>query len=135
MALARVIGRLLNAARGRAGPETIVFGAIGFGICGVLAAIASSYWVFAAALVIMGISSLTILNVSTTYMQVATDPSMRGRVMALRVSVVLGGTPLGASVVGWVGGMFGPRWALAVGAAGGLAAVSVGMRAMWRGKA
>ncbi len=135
MAVGTVIGALLNAAREKAGPETIVFGAIGFGIGGVLAAIAPSYWVFAAALVIMGISSLTILNVSTTYMQVATDPSMRGRVMALRVSVVLGGTPLGAPVVGWVADSFGPRWALAVGAAAGFAAALVGIRAMWRAKA
>ncbi len=41
---------------------------------------------------------------------------MRGRVMALRVSIGLGGTPLGAPIVGWVANHFGPRWSLAVGA-------------------
>jgi len=41
---------------------------------------------------------------------------MRGRVMALRVGVALGGMTVGAPIVGWVANHFGPRWSLAVGA-------------------
>ena len=48
--------------------------------------------------------------------------AMRGRVMALRVGIALGGTPIGAPIVGWVADHFGPRWALGVGAASGFAA-------------
>lgn len=55
---------------------------------------------------------------------------MRGRVMALRVAVALGGTPVGAPVVGWVADHLGPRWALGVGAASGLAAAIVAVHAM-----
>jgi MFS family permease len=47
---------------------------------------------------------------------------MRGRVMALRIGVALGGTPIGAPIVGWVANQFGPRWALGIGAAAGFAA-------------
>jgi MFS family permease len=54
---------------------------------------------------------------------------MRGRVMALRLAVVLGGTPIGAPIVGWVADTAGPRWALAVGAAAGLAAAATGFYA------
>ena len=54
---------------------------------------------------------------------------MRGRVMALRVGVALGGTTIGAPIVGWVANHFGPRSSLAVGAgacfAAALAAVYV----------
>ena len=58
-------------------------------------------------------------------MQITTEPEMRGRVMALRLAVTMGGTPLGAPIVGWVADTFGPRWALAVGAAAGIAAAGV----------
>jgi MFS family permease len=50
---------------------------------------------------------------------------MRGRVMAIRLAIALGGTPIGAPIVGWVADRFGPRWALGVGAAGGVAAACV----------
>ena len=53
---------------------------------------------------------------------------MRGRVMALRLAVALGGTPIGAPIVGWVANHFGPRWALGVGAASGFAAAVVAVR-------
>jgi MFS family permease len=53
---------------------------------------------------------------------------MRGRVIAIRLAVALGGTPIGAPIVGWVADRFGPRWALDVGAASGIAAAMVGLR-------
>ena len=58
-------------------------------------------------------------------MQLATEPAMRGRVMALRVGIALGGTPIGAPIVGWVANQFGPRWALGIGAGAGFAAALV----------
>jgi hypothetical protein len=39
----------------------------------------------------------------------------------------MGGTPLSAPVVGWVADTFGPRWALEVGAASGMASAIVGL--------
>ena len=53
--------------------------------------------------------------------------------MALRVGVALGGTPIGAPIVGWVAGNLGPHWALGVGAASGFAAAIVGAYALARG--
>ena len=77
---------------------------------------------FAAALVVIGAAALTFTNTTNSLMQLSTEPPMRGRVMALRVGVALGGTPIGAPIVGWVADHFGPRWALGVGAASGFAA-------------
>jgi hypothetical protein len=45
--------------------------------------------------------------------------------MAMRLAIALGGTPIGAPIVGWVADTFGPRWALGVGAASGFAAAAV----------
>ena len=42
---------------------------------------------------------------------------MRGRVMALYMMIFMGGTPLGAPIIGWVGDVFGARWTLIGGGA------------------
>jgi len=54
------------------------------------------------------------LTTTNSLVQLSTEPAMRGRVMALLLAIVLGCTPLGAPVVGWVADAFGPRWSVAV---------------------
>src|SRR3546814_8980584 len=44
----------------------------------------------------------------------------------------MGGTPLGAPLVGWVVDRFGARWALGVGALSGVAAAAVAVRYLVR---
>jgi MFS family permease len=80
--------------------------------------------------VIVGVAALTLTNNTNSMMQLTTEPAMRGRVMAFRVAVALGGTPIGAPIVGWVTNRFGPRWALGVGAASDLAAAFVALYVM-----
>jgi MFS family permease len=101
-----------------------------FGLGCALAAIAPGYWWFAAALVVIGIAALTFTNTTNSLMQLSTEPAMRGRVMALRLGIALGGTPIGAPMVGWVAGHLGPRWALGVGAASGFGAALVAIVAL-----
>jgi predicted MFS family arabinose efflux permease len=125
MAVGTISGALLAAGRGRPRFTSLLVGAAIFGLGCTLAAIAPSYWLFAAALVVIGVAALTLTNTTNSLMQLATEPAMRGRVMAMRVGVALGGTPIGAPIVGWVADTFGPRWALGVGAASGFAAAAV----------
>ena len=47
--------------------------------------------------------------------QTRVAPEMRGRVMALYMAIFMGGTPLGAPLIGWVGSEFGARWTILVG--------------------
>jgi MFS family permease len=61
------------------------------------------------------------------YVQTTTDPVMRGRVMALYMAIFMGGTPIGAPLVGWVANVAGARWALAVAAASGIIAALIGL--------
>ena len=84
-----------------------------------------TYWLFGVVLVVIGVSALTFTNSSNSLMQLSTEPAMRGRVMAILLAIALGGTPIGAPLVGWVADTFGPRWALGVGAAAGLSAAVV----------
>lgn len=132
MAVGTLAGALLGARRERPHFDLLLGGACVFGIGCTLAALAPGYWSFAAALVVIGVAALTITNTSNSLMQLSTAPAMRGRVMALRVGIALGGTPIGAPIVGLVANQFGPRWALAVGAASGFAAALVAVRARLR---
>jgi MFS family permease len=95
-------------------------------------AIAPGYWWFAGALVVVGVAALILTNNTNSMMQLSTEPAMRGRVMALRLAVALGTTPIGAPIVGWVANHFGPRWALGIGAASGFAAAIVALCVMGR---
>ena len=127
MAIGTVTGALAGAGRDKPHFGTLLIGAGVFGLGCTLAAIAPSYWLFAATLVLIGVAALTFLNTTNSLTQLSTEPAMRGRVMALRVAIALGGTPLGAPIVGWVASTYGPRWALGIGAAAGFAALAVGL--------
>jgi MFS family permease len=125
---------LAQAAAGRSRPQfgSLLVGAAVFGLGCALAGVAPSYWLFGSALVVTGVAVLTFTNTTNSLMQLSTEPAMRGRVMALRVGVALGGTPIGAPIVGWVADRFGPRWALGVGAASGFAAAGVALYVLAR---
>jgi MFS family permease len=132
MAIGTIAGALLAGA-GRPRFASLLAGAGVFGVGCSLGAIAPGYWWFAGALVIVGVAALTLTNNTNSMMQLTTEPEMRGRVMAFRVAVALGGTPIGAPIVGWIANRFGPRWALGVGAASGFAAAIVVLFVMGQG--
>ncbi len=125
MAIGTISGSLFAAVQQKPRFVSLLAGSAVFGIGCTLAALAPGYWWFAAALVVTGAAALTFTNATNSMMQLSTEPVMRGRVMALRVAVALGGTPIGAPIVGWVANRFGPRWALGVGASSGVAAAIV----------
>ena len=135
MAIGTMAGALLSAGRDKPRFGLLLIGSAIFGLGCTFAALAPNYWMFAIALGVTGVAALTLTNTSNSLMQLSTAPAMRGRVMALRVSIALGGTPIGAPIVGWVANYFGPRWALGVGAASGFAAAMLGLYALARGLA
>jgi MFS family permease len=132
MAIGTIAGALLNAGRRKAQFGILLLGSGVFGLGCTLAALTPNYWLFAGTLVIIGVAALTLTNTSNSLMQLSTEPAMRGRVMALRVGIALGGTPIGAPIIGWVADHCGPRWSLGVGAASGFAAAIVGAYALAR---
>ena len=127
MAVGTMSGALLSARRPFPGMLLMGGAAAVFGIAMALAAVMPTTWSFAAVLFLVGVSSLTFMTASNSMMQLTTERGMRGRVLALRIAVVMGGTPLGAPLVGWVVDRFGARWALGVGALSGVAAAGVAL--------
>lgn len=135
MALGSVAGALLSARRSRPRLRIIFGAAAGFGIASGLAALAPNYFWFGVALVPVGLFALTMLTSANGYVQATTDAVMRGRVMALYMAIFMGGTPIGAPLVGWVANVAGPRWAMAVAAGSGLVAAAIGLVWVIRAKA
>ena len=125
MAIGTMSAALLAAGRGKPTFGTLLLGTGVFGIGCTLAAFSPGYWWFAAALAVIGVAALTFTIATNSMMQLSTKPAMRGRVMALRVGVGLGGASIGAPIVGWVANYFGPRWSLGLGAISGFLAALV----------
>ncbi len=72
----------------------------------------------------VGLFAITMMTSANGYVQTTTDPVMRGRVMALYMAIFMGGTPIGAPLVGWVANVAGPRWSMGVAAASGVLAAA-----------
>ncbi|WP_333776254.1 MFS transporter [Streptomyces sp. IBSBF 3136] len=115
MAVGSLGGALLAARRGTARLRLLIAAALAFGALETVAALAPSYWLFALLMVPIGVCGLTVNVTANTSVQMATDPAMRGRVMALFMMVFMGGTPIGAPVVGWITDTYGPRVGFALG--------------------
>ena len=98
-----------------------------FGVATTAATLMPSYWGFATALLVVGLAAQTMMTTANGAVQLSTPAPLRGRVMAIFMAIFMGGTPIGAPVVGWIANEFGPRWALGVGAASGILAALVGL--------
>lgn len=126
-AIGAVAGALYSAHRER--PDMMLLGVSAglFGLGCALAALSPDEALFAVALVFTGFAALIFITTTNSFMQLTSAPAMRGRVMALRIAVAMGGAPLGALIVGWVADHVGPRWAMVIGATSGVAGLLVGL--------
>jgi MFS family permease len=120
-AIGSLTGALLAARRSRPRVRIVVGAAIVFGLVEIVAGLMPTYWSYVAVLPFLGISAMTVLNTANATVQLAVTPTMRGRVMALYMTVLMGGNTVGSPVIGWIGQSFGPRWTLIFG--GGLSAL------------
>lgn len=110
MAIGSLAGALMAARRDR--PRwRLLLGSLGlFSLSTLALAFAPTFTVYTILLVPTGLFALTVMVSANAMVQLSTDQHVRGRVMALYMAVFMGGTPLGAPFLGWIGDQFGARW-------------------------
>lgn len=123
LAIGSLAGSLLAARRERIRHRLVLGAALAFGLSVLAAGLMPTYLAFALLTPVTGVTALTLITSANTFMQTHTEAGMRGRVMALYLTVFMGGTPIGAPVIGWIGEEFGARWTLIGG--GGITVVGV----------
>lgn len=121
MAVGAIAGSLVASSRERVGPEAAGVAAGAFGAAGLLAAAAPTLPLEMVALALLGAAAVTFAATINAGLQLAAEPAMRGRVMALYSMVFLGSTPIGGPISGWVAEALSPRASLLLAASAGIA--------------
>jgi len=122
MGVGSVIGALLTGAHGRTDARLIAGAALGFGLLALLAAAMPTILLEIPVLAALGAAAVTFAAAINSSLQLAVEPEMRGRVMALYSIVFLGSTPIGGPLAGWLSQAYDPRVALLLAAVAGLSA-------------
>jgi MFS family permease len=126
LAIGSASGALLAGAAAHPRRRVLLLSAAGFGLAQAAAAIAPGMAVFLTLLVAMGFLNLAFQSMANASVQLSVDPELRGRVMGLYMLAFIGGTPIGAPVIGALTNHFGARAGMAIcGAVPALAAVAV----------
>ena len=132
MGFGAVGGGLVMAWRGSTGVRPLVIASTFFGLAFAFAALAPSLGVELIALAMVGWASITFMATGNTTLQLAADPSMRGRVMSLWFVAFQGSTPIGGPIIGWVMAAAGARYGLGVGAVICLLVAALGLLVLRR---
>ncbi|MGY1636746.1 MFS transporter [Geodermatophilus sp. SYSU D00742] len=115
-AVGSLSGALLSTRRStRPRQRFLVVSAAVFGLLTIVCGLAPGYWSFAVLLVPTGAAGLVFSVANNSFVQLGADPQVRGRVMALYFMCFMGGTPLGAPLIGWVSEHLGAPWGLVLG--------------------
>src|SRR4051812_21221042 len=117
-AVGSLTGALLSTRRSvRPRQRFLVVSAVIFGLLTVVSGFMPTYASFAVLLVPTGASALIFSVAANSFVQLGADPQMRGRVMALYFMCFMGGTPVGAPLIGWISEHLGAPWGLILGGA------------------
>lgn len=129
-------GAMYAATRKRPTRRLLVGAAIAFGALELGAAFVPTLPVAYAVLPLVGLAGMLFIATANSTVQLNASPLMRGRALSLFTLVLLGSTPIGGPVIGWISQTWSPRVALGVGGAATLfAATLIGAYLLGRGSA
>ncbi len=109
MAAGSVVGALTAASRGRPSQKLLLWSIIGFGVSSLVMAVLVNPVLAAIVLLPVGFFSIAWISTANTTVQLGSAPEMRGRVMSIYGLLLLGSTPIGAMLIGWLSERYGPR--------------------------
>jgi MFS family permease len=122
MGIGAVIGALVNGARNEVTPWLLAATSIGFGGLALLAAGAPTLGWEVLVLAPLGAASVTLAASINSALQLASEPRVRGRVMALYSIVFLGSNAIGGPLSGWLAEAVDPRAVLVMAGIAGIVA-------------
>ena len=85
-----------------------------FSLVVIALALMPTYWSYSMWLPICGISALTMLISANSYVQVNSDPAVRGCVMGIYLLIFMGGTPFGSMLIGYLTEAVGVRQTIVI---------------------
>ncbi len=135
MGLGAVVGGLVIAAGKPPTPQKLVMVAAAFGSTVLLIAVMPTITAVYVVMPFLGAASIGMISLSNATLQLNSDPQLRGRVMSLFSMSLIGSTPIGGPIVGWIGEHIDPRASLLVGAFAAIFAASYGWVTLTRSRA
>ncbi len=110
MAIGSLSGALLSTRLERFRSVRFIIGAsIVFSISVITISFMPTYTTYAIFLPLCGLRALTTLVNANSYVQVHSDPAIRGRVLGIYLLIFMGGAPFGSSLIGVFSDVFGIR--------------------------
>jgi MFS family permease len=128
LAAGSLVGALMTARRGLPRQRILVGSAIAFGVLETALGFMPNIVMFSIVLIPTGFAVITLTSTALSTVQIGAGEAMRGRVLSLYALVFIGGTPIGAPIIGAIGQHVGPRWTLVV---GGVASLAMALVVGW----
>jgi MFS family permease len=135
MGVGAVVGGLVVAASGPPTAQRLVAVAFAFGILVALVSLMPVIGLVYLLMPLLGAASVSMISLSNATLQINSDARLRGRVMALFSMALIGSTPIGGPIVGYIGEHVSPRAALFLGGLAALVAAAYGARCLESGSA
>ncbi len=132
MGVGSVLGGLVVARSGRASHRRVGYAALFLGVAMLAASAMPSMGTVIAAMVVVGAGSVAFITMTSATLQLTAPVEMRGRVLALYVTALLGTTPIGGPVIGWIGQVVGPRATYVTGGVACVVTAAVAWRSLAR---
>jgi MFS family permease len=126
LSVGSVVGALSAARRRTIDLHHIVAAGFAFGVAMLAFAAAPGLPLAFPFALVVGAASISFLTATTAVVQMRADPAMRGRVLAIQAIVMIGSTPIGGPILGWVCDAYSARIGLVVGGVAALVAAGGG---------
>lgn len=115
MGAGSVVGGLFAAGRHGISSRHLIMFVVLFGTSLIATALMPTLLFATIGMLVVGFFSINVTSLANTMIQLESTPEMRGRVMALWGMAMIGSTPVGGPIIGFIGEYMGGRWGLLVG--------------------
>jgi MFS family permease len=126
MGVGAVVGGLVVAASGPPTTRRLVIVSVAFGVSVTAVSAMPTVESVYVLMPFVGAASIATIALSNATLQLNSEPRLRGRVMSLFSMALVGSTPIGGPIVGWIGEHVDPRAAVLVGGLAALVAAGYG---------